>query len=124
MAICYYYHYHYCFIIIILMLYFLLTFSGTKLTAVELWILLVPVYPLIKLGTFLPLTSVTCQDLAHVQGSSQLQTASAVHWTFSINLPSLTRIPFPLLNPSEFMVPVTSLACYLYCLIIYYLILV
>jgi hypothetical protein len=42
----------------ILTLYFLLTFSGTKLTVVQLWILSVSMYPLYKLETLPPLTSV------------------------------------------------------------------
>jgi hypothetical protein len=58
------------------------------------------------------------QHLALQQGASQLPTASADHWTFSINVPSPLRILFPLINPTEFMVPVTSLACFLYCFII------
>jgi hypothetical protein len=66
-------------------------------------------------STFEPAMS---QDLALQQGASQLQTASADLWRFSINITSPLRILFPLLNPTEFMVPVTSLACYLYCFII------
>jgi hypothetical protein len=72
----------------ILTLYFLLTPSRTKLTVVPLWILLVSVYPLRELGTFSLLSSVMPQDLALQQGASQLQTASADLWTFSINISS------------------------------------
>jgi hypothetical protein len=57
----------------ILMLYLLLMFSRTKLIVGLLWILLVSVYPLSKLGTFPPLTSVMSQDLTLQQGASQLQ---------------------------------------------------
>jgi hypothetical protein len=70
----------------ILTLYFLLTFSRTKLTVVLLRILLVSVYSLRKWGNFPPLTSVMSQDFALQQGVSQLQTASADLWTFSINI--------------------------------------
>jgi hypothetical protein len=76
------------------MLYFLLTLSRTKLTVVLLWILLVSVYPLSKLRTFPPLTSVMSQDLALQQGVSQLQTAYADLWTFSINILSPQRVLF------------------------------
>jgi hypothetical protein len=101
---------------------FLLMFSRTKLTIVVLWILLVSMYPLSKLGTFPPLTSAMSQDLALRQGAPQMQTASADLWTFSINIPSPWRTQFPLLNLTEFMVPVIPSACYLYCFIIWYLI--
>jgi hypothetical protein len=66
----------------ILMLYFLSASSRTKLTVVLLWILLVSVYLLNKLGTFLPSASVIPQDLARQQDTSQLQTTSADLWTF------------------------------------------
>jgi hypothetical protein len=66
-----------------------------------LWILLVSVYPVSKLETFPPVTSVMSQDLALQQGASRLQTASANLWTFSINITSPLRIHFPLLNPTE-----------------------
>jgi hypothetical protein len=46
------------------------------------------------------------EDLALQQVASQLPTAFADLWTFSINIPSPLRIIFPLLNPTEFMVPV------------------
>jgi hypothetical protein len=81
----------------ILTLYFLLTLSRTKLTVV-LWTLLASMYPLSKLGTVPPLTSVMSQDLFLQQGASRLQTNL---WTFSVNIPSPLRIQFPLLNPTE-----------------------
>jgi hypothetical protein len=84
----------------ILTLYFLLTFSRTKLTVVVLWILLVSVYPLSKLETFPLLTSVMSQDWALQQGASQLQTSTNL-WTFPINITSPLRIHFPLLNHTE-----------------------
>jgi hypothetical protein len=80
---------------------FLITVFRTQLTAVPLWMLLVSVRPLNKLGSFLPATSVMPQDLALQQGASQLQTASADLRTFSVNIPSPLRIHFTLLNPTE-----------------------
>jgi hypothetical protein len=62
-----------------------------------------------------PLISLMSQDLGLQQGASQLQTAFAYIWT---NISSPLRIHFPLLNPTEFLVPVMSLACYLYYFII------
>jgi hypothetical protein len=85
----------------ILMLYFLLMFAGTKMTIVLLWISLVSVYPLSKLGKFSLLTSVMSQNLAHQQGASRLQPTSTNPWTFSINITSPLRRHFPLLNPIE-----------------------
>jgi hypothetical protein len=55
------------------MFYFLSAFSRTKLTVVLLWILLVSMYTLSKLGTF-ALLSVSFNDFFHVL---QLQTTSA-----------------------------------------------
>jgi hypothetical protein len=72
---------------------------------VLLRLLLVSAYPLSKLGTSPTLTSVMSQ-----QGASLL-----------INISSPLMAIFPLLNRTEFMFPVTSLAFYLYCFIIYYL---
>jgi hypothetical protein len=63
-------------------LYFSLRFSRTKLTVAVLRLLLVSVYPLSKLETFSPLTSVTSQGLALQQGASQLQATSANLWAF------------------------------------------
>jgi hypothetical protein len=89
----------------ILTLYFLLTFSRTKLTVARLWILwtlLVSVYPLSKLKNFPPLPSVTSQDLALQQGASRLQTTSAsldVFNKYNITLEDIKY--FPLLNPTE-----------------------
>jgi hypothetical protein len=39
-------------------------------------------------------------------------------WTFPINIISPLVILIPLLNPTDFMVPVIALACYLYFFII------
>jgi hypothetical protein len=61
---------------------FLLTFSRTKSTVLPLWILLVSVYPLRKLGDLSGFMSVMSQDLALHKGVPQLQTASADLWTF------------------------------------------
>jgi hypothetical protein len=58
-------------------------------------------YPLGKLETSPPLKSVMSQDLALLQGASQLQTASANLWTFSINITSPLRIHIPLINLTE-----------------------
>jgi hypothetical protein len=85
----------------ILTLYFLLIFSRIKLTVVLLWIVFVSVYPLSKLETFVPLTSIMSQDLALQRGASRLQTASANLWTFSLNITSPLSMHFPLLNPTE-----------------------
>jgi hypothetical protein len=103
------------------MLYFLLTFPRTKLTVVLLWILLVSVYPLNKLGTFPPLTSVLSQDLALQQGMSAANSICRSPDVFNKHTISL-RILFPLFNTVKIAVPVTSLACYLYCFIIEYLV--
>jgi hypothetical protein len=83
----------------ILTLYFLLTFPRTKLIAVLLWIMLVSVYPLSKLETFQPLTSIMSRDLARQQGASRLQTTSANLWAFSIHITYPLRIQIPLRNP-------------------------
>jgi hypothetical protein len=80
------------------MLYFLLTFSRTKLTIVLLWTLLVSVYPLRKLETFPPLMSVMSEDSLQ-QRASRLHT-STNPWTFSIHTSPL-RIHFILLCPTE-----------------------
>jgi hypothetical protein len=73
----------------------------TKLSVTLLWVLLVSVYPLGKLETFPPLAPVMPHDLAFQQGASRLQTTFANLWTFPINITSLLRIHFPLLNPTE-----------------------
>jgi hypothetical protein len=73
----------------------------TKLTVTLLWLLLVSVYPLSKLETTPPLTSVMSQDLALQQGASRLQTTSENLWRASIDIPSPLRIHFPLRNPTE-----------------------
>jgi hypothetical protein len=56
---------------------FSLIFSRTNLAVVLVWILLVSVYPLSKLETFRPLTSVIAQYLTVQHDASRLQTASA-----------------------------------------------
>jgi hypothetical protein len=92
------------------MLSFFLTFSKKELI-IMLYILLVSVYPLCKLGTFPPLASVMSQDLALQQGESQLQTASAeLLDVFNKHIISLEDI-LSLCNRINFMVPVTSLKC-------------
>jgi hypothetical protein len=78
----------------------LLKFARTEFTVVLLWIQLVSVYPLSKLETSPPLTSVMSQELAVQQGASRLQT-SANLWTFSINMTFHLRTHFRLLNPTE-----------------------
>jgi hypothetical protein len=85
-----------------LTLYLLLTFSRTKLTVILLWIELVSVYPLNKLETFPPLTSVMSQDLALQQGASRLQTTPENFGRFQ-NITSSFMIHFPLLNPTELL---------------------
>jgi hypothetical protein len=62
--------------------------------------MLVSVYPLSKLETFASLMSVMSQDLGLQQSASRLQTASAILWTFSINITSRLRIRFILLDPA------------------------
>jgi hypothetical protein len=57
--------------------------------------------PTKQIRDFSTLISVMSQDLALQQGVSRLQTTSANLWTFLINIPSLLRIHFPLLNPTE-----------------------
>jgi hypothetical protein len=77
----------------------LLTFSRTKLTVVLLWMLLVSVYPLCKLQTLPPLTSVTPQDSDLQQAASRLQTPAHLS-TCSINVTSPLRAHFTLFSPT------------------------
>jgi hypothetical protein len=58
--------------IVILTLHFLLTFPETKSTVAPLWMLLVSLYPLSKLETFPPSTSVMSQHSALEQGAARL----------------------------------------------------
>jgi hypothetical protein len=48
------------------------------------------------------------------QAASQLRTLSAYLWTFSRTIPSSLNIFFPFFIPTEFIVPVSSLSCYMY----------
>jgi hypothetical protein len=58
------------------------------------------VYPLSKLDTCPPLTSVVAQDLDLQEGASRLQTTSANLWTFLTNITSPLRTHFALFNPT------------------------
>jgi hypothetical protein len=65
-----------------LTLYFILTFSRSKLSLVLLWLLLVSIYPWSKLETFPSLKSVMSRDFVLQQAVSRLQTTSQISGRF------------------------------------------